>query len=96
MNTQTQAQAAAKSAKIEEVELESVIGEVKPEKPAAAAGKIGLFGKAKKHVADNRGKYSFAAGCAVGAAAAIGYSIWKTGAVAPEASVIIVGDAPAS
>lgn len=92
-----QAQAAnAKTTKIEEADLESVIGEVKPEKPAAAAGKKpGLFSKAKAHVSENRGKYSFAAGCAVGVAAALGYTIWKTGAAAPEASVIIV-DAPAS
>lgn len=93
----TQAQAAnAKTTKIEEADLESVIGEVKPEKAGTTSKKPGLFNKAKTHVSENRGKYAFAAGCAVGAAAALGYSIWKTGAAAPEASVIIVGDAPAS
>jgi hypothetical protein len=56
-----------------------------------APAKKSLFGRSKDHVARNKGKYSFAAGVAIGAAAGIGYSIWKVGGV-PAADLI--GDTP--
>ena len=60
---------------------------------AKVPAKKSIFGKAKGHVSRNKGKYSFAAGIAVGAAVGIGYSIWKVGGSAAD-QVDLIGDTP--
>lgn len=102
MTTQSQSQAAG-SETIRRVvpddvgtpvveEVTSILNSIE-EVAAKVPAKKSIFGKAKGHVSRNKGKYSFAAGVAVGAAVGIGYSIWKVGGAAATQADLI-GDTP--
>ena len=95
MNTQAQAQATT-SAKSDEAILADVIDVTSTATGSQTVSKKpGLLARSKAHVSRNKGKYSFAVGVAVGAAAGVAYSVWKVGGsdVAPIA--LPAGDAPA-
>jgi len=104
MTTQSQAQTQAAGSEtirrvvpevvgtpVDESAADAIVAEV--ESAPAAPTKKSAFGRAKAHVSNNRGKYAFGLGCAVGAAVGIGYSIWKVGGAAAD-QVDLIGDTP--
>jgi hypothetical protein len=107
MTTQSQSQAQAAGSEtirrvvpdvvgtpVEETVVEEVTSILKSvDQVATNAPKKSAFGRTKSHISNNRAKYAFAAGCAIGAAAGVAYSVWKVGGAAA-AQADLIGDTP--